>query len=176
MWPASLRIGGTSGSETKFCQPSASQSNSTHTRSSSLGSRKTCEPLDPCCSRFAAPLVEKILTNWSKSSTFVVARIILSSVRGSVSRGRATKATIQSERSKKRNWLATRRDARAPRQHPARRASAARNAALQPCPFAAKKGGGRARAAVPNARRADRFHCYSGRRGLSEAHLVESRS
>src|SRR5207244_11496661 len=56
--PASCRIGGTEGSETKLCQPSASQSKSTQTRSSSLGSRNTVEPLEPCCLRFSAPLVE----------------------------------------------------------------------------------------------------------------------
>src|SRR4051794_32418272 len=70
-------IGGTSGSETKLCQPSASQSNRTQTRSSSLGSRNTCAPLEPCCLRFSAPFVEKILSKRSKSSTVVVARIIL---------------------------------------------------------------------------------------------------
>src|SRR6187401_1184306 len=76
MCPASWRIAGTSGSETKLCQPSASQSKSTQTRSASLGSRKTCAPLDPCCLRFSAPFVEKILKKRSKSSTCVVARII----------------------------------------------------------------------------------------------------
>src|SRR4051794_13995767 len=70
-------IGGTSGSETKLFQPSASQSNRTQTRSSSLGSRNTCAPLEPCCLRFSAPFVEKILSKRSKSSTVVVARIIL---------------------------------------------------------------------------------------------------
>src|SRR4029078_12200958 len=69
-------IGGTSGSETKLCQPSASQSKSTQTRSSWLGSRKTRAPLDPCCLRLSAPLVEKIFSKRSKSSTVVVARII----------------------------------------------------------------------------------------------------
>src|SRR5205823_10799661 len=58
-------IGGTSGSETKLCQPSASQSKSTQTRSASLGSRKTVAPLDPCCLRFSAPLVEKIFSKRS---------------------------------------------------------------------------------------------------------------
>src|SRR2546421_1754602 len=69
-------IGGTSGSETKLCQPSASQSNSTQTRSTSFGSRKTVAPLEPCCLCFSAPFVEKMLRNRSKSSTCVVARII----------------------------------------------------------------------------------------------------
>src|SRR5437773_792709 len=69
-------IAGTSGSETKLCQPAPSQSKSTQTRSSSLGSRKTVAPFDPCCFRFSAPLVEKIFTNRSKSSTCVVAKII----------------------------------------------------------------------------------------------------
>src|SRR6058998_1154742 len=69
-------IGGTSGSETKFCQPDASQSKSTQTRSFSLGSRNTVEPLEPCCFRFSAPLVEKVFRKRSKSSTFVVAKII----------------------------------------------------------------------------------------------------
>src|SRR3954467_8883590 len=69
-------IGGTSGSETKLCQPAASQSKRTQTRSSSLGSRKTVAPSDPCCFRFSAPVVEKTFKNWSKSSTVVVARNI----------------------------------------------------------------------------------------------------
>src|SRR2546422_1252050 len=60
----------------KFCQPSASQSKSTQTRPSSLGSRKTCEPLDPCCFRFSRLVVEKIFIQRSKSSTFDVARNI----------------------------------------------------------------------------------------------------
>src|SRR6266545_4687392 len=70
-------IGGTSGSEAKRCQPSMSQSKITQTRSSSLGSRKTVAPLDPCCRRFSAPLVEKMDSKRSKSSTVVVARSIL---------------------------------------------------------------------------------------------------
>src|SRR3954469_19753622 len=69
-------IGGTSGSERKLWKPSSSQSKSTQTLSPSLGSRKTFEPVDPCCFRFSAPLVEKIFKNWSKSSTVVVARNI----------------------------------------------------------------------------------------------------
>src|ERR1700704_543487 len=73
---ASFMIGGTSGSETKPAQPFSSQSNSAYTRFSSVGSRNTVQPLDPCCLRFSAPLVEKIFRNWSKLSTFVVARII----------------------------------------------------------------------------------------------------
>ena len=48
-------IGGTSGSETKLCQPCSSQSKITQTRSSSAGSRKTIAPLEPCCLRFSAP-------------------------------------------------------------------------------------------------------------------------
>src|SRR6266700_1008334 len=70
-------IGGTSGSEAKLCQPSRSQSKITQTRSCSLGSRNTSEPFEPCCLRFSAPLVEKILVKQSKSSTVVVARSIL---------------------------------------------------------------------------------------------------
>src|SRR5512140_3438230 len=54
-------IGGTSGSDTKLCQPCSSQSKTAQTRSSSEGSRKTSTPLDPCCLRFSAPLVEKHL-------------------------------------------------------------------------------------------------------------------
>src|SRR5689334_9769319 len=76
MCPASCRIAGTSGSDTNFCQPSASQSKSTQTLFSSTGSRNTVEPLEPCCPRFSAPLVEKTLRKRSTSSTFVVARII----------------------------------------------------------------------------------------------------
>src|SRR3954451_5766798 len=72
--PASRRIAGTSGSETKFFQPAASQSKSTQTLFSSDGSRKTVEPLEPCCCRFSAPLVEKISRKRSTSTTFVVAR------------------------------------------------------------------------------------------------------
>src|SRR3954469_15768122 len=48
--------GGTSGSDTKLCQPCSSQSNITQTRSSSEGSRKMRAPFDPCCLRFSAPL------------------------------------------------------------------------------------------------------------------------
>src|SRR5438309_6771607 len=69
-------IGGTSGSDTKLAQPFSSQSKSAQTRFSSLGSRKTVQPLEPCCLRLSAPLVEKIFRNWSKLSTVVVARII----------------------------------------------------------------------------------------------------
>ncbi len=43
----------------------------------SFGSRKTCAPLDPCCFRFSAPLVEKVFQNWSKSPIFAVARTIV---------------------------------------------------------------------------------------------------
>src|SRR6266852_5316083 len=53
----------------KFCQPSASQSNSTHTRPSSLGSRRVCEPFEPCCFRFSRLVVEKTRHQRSKSST-----------------------------------------------------------------------------------------------------------
>src|SRR3954469_5836214 len=83
-------IGGTSGSEMKLCQPSSSQSKSTQTRSSSLGSRKTVAPLDPCCFRFSAPLVEKIFKKRSKSSTVVVARINCLSFCGKCCRASAT--------------------------------------------------------------------------------------
>src|SRR5258708_34053217 len=69
-------MGGTSGSEAKLCQPFSSQSKTTQTRSSSVGSRKTVQPLEPCCLRFSAPLVVKTFKKRSKSSTFVVARII----------------------------------------------------------------------------------------------------
>src|SRR5919108_2535394 len=72
-------MAGTSGSETKFCQPAASQSKSTQTRPSSLGSRKTCERLEPCCFRFSRLVVENTLHQRSKSSTFEVARNNLSS-------------------------------------------------------------------------------------------------
>src|SRR6185503_9542488 len=51
------------------------------TRSLSFGSRKTCAPLEPCCFRFSAPLVEKVFQKRSKSSIFAVARtIVFSSV------------------------------------------------------------------------------------------------
>jgi hypothetical protein len=49
-----------------------------------VGSRKTCEPLDPCCLRFSAPFVEKAFQNRSKSSIFTVARTIFSSFVGRV--------------------------------------------------------------------------------------------
>src|SRR5690349_2415129 len=42
-----------------------------------MGSRKTAAPFDPCCLRLSAPLVEKTFKNWSKSSTLVVASIML---------------------------------------------------------------------------------------------------
>src|SRR5438876_233301 len=58
----------------KFRQPSASQSKSTQTRPSSLGSRKVWEPLDPCCFRFSRLVVVKTLHQRLKSSTFDVAR------------------------------------------------------------------------------------------------------
>src|SRR5205823_9105082 len=51
--PASLRIGGTSGSDTNFAQPASSQSNSAHTRFSSEGSRNTVDPFEPCKARFS---------------------------------------------------------------------------------------------------------------------------
>ena len=63
MCPASFMIGGTSGSDTKLCQPCSSQSKITHTRSSSEGSRKTSAPFEPWSLRFSAPVVEKICMN-----------------------------------------------------------------------------------------------------------------
>src|SRR5712692_11458951 len=74
----------------KFCQPSASQSKSTQTRPFSLGSRKTCEPFDPCCFRFSRLVVENTLHQRSKSSTFVVPRnnSLLLSVLGAAARRR----------------------------------------------------------------------------------------
>src|SRR3954451_8113974 len=72
-------MAGTSGSETKLCHPASSQSNNTQTLSSSLGSRNTVEPLEPCSLRLSATLGEKICRKRSTSSTFVVARIIRSS-------------------------------------------------------------------------------------------------
>src|SRR5438034_8553019 len=74
-------IGGTSGSDTKLCQPCSSQSKSTQTRSVSEGSRKIVAPLEPCCLRFAAPASVKTAMNWSKSSTCVVASSISVSFR-----------------------------------------------------------------------------------------------
>src|SRR3954463_6885568 len=82
-------MGGTAGSETKFCQPDASQSKSTQIRSFSLGSRNTVEPLEPCCFRFSAPLVEKVFRKRSKSSTFAVAKIISLLLFGKFGRGPA---------------------------------------------------------------------------------------
>jgi hypothetical protein len=79
--PASFMIGGTSGSDTKLCQPCSSQSKMTQTRSSSEGSRKTSALLEPCCLRFSAPVVEKISRKRSKSCTCVVARSIAISFR-----------------------------------------------------------------------------------------------
>src|SRR6478752_6930651 len=66
-------IGGTSGSDTKLCQPCSSQSNATQTRSVSEGSRNTTAPFDPCWRRLSAPLVENTSRKRSKSSTCVVA-------------------------------------------------------------------------------------------------------
>src|SRR5215217_6296233 len=82
-------IPGTSGSDAKFLKPSASQSKRTQTRSSSLGSRKTVEPLDPYCVRFSALVVEKMLRKRSKSSTVVVASSIRSPCRAPRHRGSA---------------------------------------------------------------------------------------
>src|SRR5215207_3707506 len=65
-----------SGSDNKFLKPSSSQSKTTQTRRSSFGSRKTCEPLLPCCFRFSAPFVENAFQKRSKSSIFDVARTI----------------------------------------------------------------------------------------------------
>src|SRR6476646_9104500 len=67
-------MAGTSGSEVKLCQPASSQSKIAQTRSLSFGSRKTCDPLQPCCFRFSAPLVEKVFQKRSKSPIFAVAR------------------------------------------------------------------------------------------------------
>src|SRR5712671_1261528 len=69
-------MAGTSGSDRKFLKPCSSQSKITQTRSASVGSRKTVAPLDPCCFRFSAPLVENTFRKRLKSSTFVVASII----------------------------------------------------------------------------------------------------
>src|SRR4029453_9860734 len=65
-----------SGSDNKSLKPSSSQSKTTQTRRSSFGSRKTCEPLLPCCFRFSAPFVENAFQKRSKSSIFDVARTI----------------------------------------------------------------------------------------------------
>src|SRR3954471_23101539 len=74
-------IGGTSGSDTKLCQPPSSQSKTTQTRSSAEGSRKTSAPFEPCSLRFSAPPLEKTSMKRSKSSTCVVASsIAISSV------------------------------------------------------------------------------------------------
>src|ERR1044071_4803136 len=75
-------MGVTSGSEVKLCQPASSQSKIAQTRSLSFGSRKTCDPLQPCCFRFSAPLVEKVFQKRSKSPIFAVARTIVSSCVG----------------------------------------------------------------------------------------------
>src|SRR4051794_22244990 len=75
--PASFMIAGTSGSDTKLCQPCSSQSKTTQTRSSSEGSRKMSALFEPCCWRFSAPVVEKISRKRSKSSTCVVASSIV---------------------------------------------------------------------------------------------------
>ena len=52
-----------------------SMSKTTQTRLSSLGSRNTRAPWDPCSFRFSAPFVEKVFQKRSKSSTFTVDRI-----------------------------------------------------------------------------------------------------
>src|SRR3954451_23773503 len=72
-------IGGTSGSDTKLCQPSGFQSKITQTRSSWFGSRKTVAPFEPCSLRFSAPFVEKTSRKQSTSSTVVVASSMCSS-------------------------------------------------------------------------------------------------
>src|SRR3954447_19307790 len=86
--PASCRTAGTSGSETKFFQPAASQSNITQTRSVSVGSANTVAPFEPCKRRLSAPFVEKMRMKRSTSTTLVVARsIVLSPVhRGQIAR------------------------------------------------------------------------------------------
>ena len=80
--PGFLKDRRDSGSEVKLCQPASSQSKIAQTRSLSFGSRKTCDPLQPCCFRFSAPLVEKVFQKRSKSSIFAVARTIVSSSAG----------------------------------------------------------------------------------------------
>src|SRR3954470_4414739 len=84
--PASFMIAGTSGSDTKLCQPCSSQSKTTQTRSSSEGSRKMSALFEPCSLRLSAPVVEKISRKRSKSSTCVVASSIFISIRGGVCR------------------------------------------------------------------------------------------
>src|SRR5947209_8621359 len=74
-WPAAFRIGGTSGSDTKAAQPWSSHSNSAHTRFSSVGSRYTVEPFEPCSARLSAPVVPNTSRNRSTSSTVVVTNI-----------------------------------------------------------------------------------------------------
>src|SRR6476660_8433445 len=69
-------MAGTSGSEVKLFQPASSQSKIAQTRSLSFGSRKTCAPLQPCCFRFSAPLVENVFQKRSKSPIFAVAKTI----------------------------------------------------------------------------------------------------
>ena len=41
-----------------------------------VGIAKTCEPFEPCCFRFSAPLVENVFQKRSKSSTLTVDRIM----------------------------------------------------------------------------------------------------
>src|SRR4029453_3151549 len=56
-----------------------SQSKIAQTLSLSFGSRKTCDPLQPCAFRFSAPLVENTFQKRSKSSIFAVAKTISAS-------------------------------------------------------------------------------------------------
>src|SRR5438874_4628950 len=79
-------MGGTSGSDTKSFQPCSSQSKITQTRSVSAGSRNTMAPLEPCCLRFSALVVEKIFIQRSKSWTRVVASIMTVSLSGRIVR------------------------------------------------------------------------------------------
>ena len=64
----------------------SSQSNSAQTRFSSVGSRNTVEPFEPCRARLSAPFVPNTSRNRSTFSTVVVARImtVLPSPNGSL--------------------------------------------------------------------------------------------
>jgi hypothetical protein len=75
--PALLKDRGHVGVGHEGLKPLLVPSKTTQTRRSSFGSRKTCEPLLPCCFRFSAPLVENAFQNRPKSPTFAVDKTMI---------------------------------------------------------------------------------------------------
>src|SRR5256714_12365007 len=71
-----MAIGGPAGAETNSAHAASSHSNRAQTRFSTVGSRKTVEPLEPWRARLAAPFLPNTSRNRSTFSTVVVARIM----------------------------------------------------------------------------------------------------